>query len=111
MPANITAQAGQTQIKLLEVYSNYGKQVDISSGCVQLEYYESILDNTVRVTAIIIDTGHRANSSNSSASVEKDDINLTVGEKVHLKITDGNQFTLDLTGNKQLRINVNNSKK
>jgi hypothetical protein len=104
MPANITAQAGQTQIKLLEVYSNYGKQVDISSGCVQLEYYESILDNTVRVTAIIIDTGHRANSSNSSASVEKDDINLTVGEKVHLKITDGNQFTLDLTGNKQLRI-------
>jgi hypothetical protein len=104
MPANITAQAGQTQIKLFEVYSNYGKQVDISSGCIQLEYYESILDNTVRVTAIIIDTGHRANSSNSSASVEKDDINLTVGEKVHLKITDGNQFTLDLTGNNQLRI-------
>jgi hypothetical protein len=104
MPAaNIAAQAGEAQIKLFEVHSNYNQPTDISSGCIEFEYYESILDNSVRATAMIIDTGFRK-SKEGTASVEQDDLNLTAGEKVHLKIIDGNQFTLDLTGTKQMRI-------
>lgn len=104
MPAaNIAAQAGEAQIKLLEVYSNYNKPVDVSSGCIEFQYYESILDNTIRATVSVIDTGHRR-SGEGTGSVEQDDLNLTAGEKVHLKVVDGNQFTLDLTGTKQMRI-------
>lgn len=105
MPANRPAQAGEAQIKLFEFYSNYNnnKPLDVSSSCIELNYYESILDNSVRATATFADTGYR-DSANGSAIVEENDLNLTVGEKVNLKVTDGNQFTLDLTGSKHLRI-------
>jgi len=103
--ANRPAQAGESQIKLFEFYSNYNnnKPLDVSSNCIELNYYESILDNTVRATATFADTGYR-NSSEGSAIVEESDLNLTVGEKVNLKVSDGNQFVLNLTGSKHLRI-------
>jgi len=104
MPAaNRAAQAGEGQISSFEIYSNYNKPVDVSSGCINLDYYESILDNTIRATATFADTGFRSSGS-GSAGVEKDDINLTAGEKVHLKIRDGNEFPLNFVDDKQLRI-------
>lgn len=103
MSANRSAQAGEAQVKLFEIYSNYNKPVDVSSGCIEFQYYESILDNTIRATVSVIDTGYRR-SGEGAASVEQDDLNLTAGEKVHLKVVDGNQFTLDFTGTKQMRI-------
>lgn len=102
MPANFAAQAGEAQIKLFEFESNYNKPVDVSGGIMELNYYESILDNTIRATATFADTGYR--KGEGSAVVEETDLNLTVGEKVNLRVTDGNQFTLDLTGAKHLRI-------
>ena len=104
MPAaNVVAQAGEAQITLFEIYSNYGKPVDVSSGCIELTYYESILDNSVRATATLIDTGFRS-SGGGSAAVEEEDLKLTVGEKVHLKFTDGKQFKMDFIEDKQFRI-------
>jgi len=104
MPAaNRAAQAGEGQISSFEIYSNYNEPVDVASGCIKLDYYESILDNTVRATATFSDTGFRFGKE-GSASVEKDGINLTAGEKVHLKIRDGNQFPLNFVDDKQLRI-------
>ena len=35
-------------ISRFEITSNEGKTLDVSLGCVQLQYYESILDNTVK---------------------------------------------------------------
>lgn len=104
MPAaNVAAQAGEAQITLFEIYSNYNKPVDVSSGCIELNYYESLLDNSVRATATLVDTGFRS-SGGGSAAVEEEDLKLTVGEKVHLKFTDGNQFKMDFIGDKQFRI-------
>jgi hypothetical protein len=104
MPAaNVAAQAGEGQINLFEIGSNYNQPVDVAGGILELSYYESILDHTVRATATFADTGYRKGSG-GSAAVESGDINLTVGEKVNLKVTDGNQFTLDFSGDKQLRI-------
>lgn len=104
MPAaNVAAQAGEAQITLFEIYSNYGKPVDVSSGCIELTYYESLLDNSVRATATLIDTGFRS-SGGGSAAVEEEDLKLTVGEKVHLKFADGKQFKMDFIGDKQFRI-------
>jgi hypothetical protein len=102
MSANFAAQAGEAQIKLFEFESNYNEPVDVSGGILELNYYESILDNTVRATATFADTGYR--KGEGSAVVEDSDLNLTVGEKVNLKVTDGNQFNLDFTGSKHLRI-------
>jgi len=104
--ANRPAQAGEAQITLFEIYSNYNKPIDVKSGCIELNYYESILDNSVRLSATITDTGFRTvkGTGKDSASVEKDDINLTVGEKVHVKLIDGNQFPLNFVDDKQFRI-------
>jgi hypothetical protein len=100
---NRAAQAGESQIKMFEFYSNYNDLLDVSSSIVELQYYESILDNSIRATATFADTGYRKSGS-GSAIVEEEDLNLTVGEKVNLKVVDGNQFELDFTGSKQLRI-------
>jgi hypothetical protein len=103
MPANIAAQGGQAQIDLFEFYSNYGRpKVDMSGGIVELNYYESILDPTIRVNATFADTGYR--KEEGSAVTEEEGLKLTVGEKVELKMTDGYDKTLSLLGSKHLRI-------
>lgn len=105
MSANIAAQAGEGQIKEFILYSNYNKPIDVSSGCVELNYYESILDNTVRCTATFVDTGYRKGNENGMSVFEKEDINMTSGEQVDLKIIDGYQTELQFVKEKHLRIN------
>jgi hypothetical protein len=104
MAENFAAQAGSGQINLFEVYSNYNDPVDVASACIELNYYESILDNTVRAEATFVDTGYRKDEDGSSV-FEKDDVNMTSGEKVFLKITDGYETQLSFIEDKQLRIN------
>lgn len=100
MPAaNFAAQGGEAQIKLFEFYSNYGKTVDVSSGCIELDYYESILDNTIRSSTTFVDTGYRKSAEGVSV-FERDDINLTTGEKIEIKIEDGYGSKLDFIGDK-----------
>lgn len=107
MPAaNIAAQAGEGQINLFEVVSNYNKKpLDISGGIIELTYHESILDHTVRATATLTDTGYRR-SGEGSAVLEKNDVNLNTGEFINLKITDGynNQLYFSTQNNNQLRV-------
>jgi hypothetical protein len=103
MPANIQAQAGEGQITMFEIESNYGKPVDVSQGVIELTYYESILDCTVRASATFVDSGYRKSASSVSV-IEKDDVNLNVGEKINLKMKDGNNFELKFTGNNKLRV-------
>lgn len=106
MSANFAAEGGQGQINLLEIESNYGKPpLDIASGVVELNYYESILDNTIRATAIVADTGYR-NEKDGKAVVEEDGIKLTTGEKINLKITDGYGTTLSFLNEKHLILKV-----
>ncbi len=103
MSANIVSQGGQGQINLFEFHSNYNKpKLDMSGGIVELNYYESILDPTIRVTATFADTGYR--KEESSAVTEEEGLKLTVGEKVELKMTDGYNKTLSFLGDKHLRI-------
>ena len=100
MPAaNIAAQAGEGQISLFEITSNYSGTLEVSSGVVELNYYESLLDNTVRATSTIVDAGGKDYSLFEDGS-----INLTVGEKVLLRMVDGYGFELDFTSDKELRI-------
>jgi len=105
MAENIAAQSGEGQIKELILYSNYNEPVNVSSACVELNYYESILDTTVRSTATFSDTGYRKDNENGMAAFEKDDINMTSGEQVDMKIIDGYGTELQFIKEKQLRIN------
>ena len=54
-PGNITK---------FEIYSttNSNLSIDVSGGVSALSYYESILENTIKVTAIIADTGYSLKS-------------------------------------------------
>lgn len=90
-------------ISLFEIYSSKGIPVNVSGAFSNLFYYESILDNTVRVTATFADTGNRDNQDGSSA-LEQDDANLTAGEIAHLIIEDEFGNTLTFKDNTQLRI-------
>ena len=83
---NITAK--ESEISKFEITSNEGKSLDVSLGCVQLQYYESILDNTVRVSSILVDSGERTTGEGSSA-LEMEDLKLTGGEEVTLLMEDG----------------------
>jgi hypothetical protein len=104
MSANFAAQGGEGQIKELVFYSNYNEPVDVAAACVELNYYESILDNSVRCSATFADTGYRKDNENGMAVFEKDDINMTSGEEVDIKIQDGYGTELKFAKDNQLRI-------
>lgn len=89
-------QAESSNISSIEVFSNYGsKSVKIHGGVSSLQIFESILDTTIRATANIIDTGFRKGQNHVSA-LEVEDLNLTVGEKTLIKVTDNNGISLSL---------------
>jgi hypothetical protein len=103
MPANIAAQGGQSQVNLFEIESNYDRpKLDLSGGIIELNYYESILDATIRASATFADTGYRKDEG--AAVTEESGIKLTTGEKINLKITDGYDTTLSFLGEKHLII-------
>jgi hypothetical protein len=84
LPGNITR---------FEIYSNYDSSVsiDVSGGVSTLSYYESILENTIKVTAIIADTGYAINS--------KDGKKATVGVIEGLRLSGGEKVLLDFEDN------------
>jgi len=98
---NIAAK--EYNITKFEIISNNGKKLDVSLGSVQLQYYESILDNTIRATVVLVDSGGRTKGTNSSA-LEMEDLKLTGGEEVSLELSDAYGNELKLSGNNQLRI-------
>jgi hypothetical protein len=98
---NIAAK--ECDISKFEITSNEGKTLNVSLGCVQLQYYESILDNTVRVSTILVDSGDRIGEQSVSV-LEMEDLKLTGGEEVSLEMEDGYGQKLKFSGDSQLRI-------
>jgi len=106
MPENISAQGGQSQITQFETIAERGKETLDLSKVNELNYYESILEHTIRVTATIADTGYRSQKKSGNAvATRSDDIN---GRFVNLKIVDGNENKLQFTGENKLRIAFSN---
>ena len=104
--SNVNASAGSGQINELTVYSNYNKkELNVANSAIELNYYESILDPTVRSSLTFVDSGYREDTEDGTAANEKDDVNMTSGEKVHMRIVDGYGTELVFIDDKQLRIN------
>jgi hypothetical protein len=93
--AQIASKAGSSSfINKIDVVSNKNpsKSVSVAKGTVNLKYYESILQDSVRASVIFVDSG---NSIDGKTVIEG--LPLVGQEKVSLKFTDNNEKTLDLT--------------
>jgi hypothetical protein len=89
-------QAATTDI--FEISSNSGgDSFDVRAGAPRIEYRESMIDNTIRLTAAIVDTGQ------SSSSVSEA-LKLQGGEKVLFKYTDAAGNVLDFSDENALRL-------
>jgi hypothetical protein len=102
MTVNSTAESGN--ILKCEIFSNResGKSRDISAGIVDFDYYESILDNTVRFSIVVVDTGNSENGS-SSVSVLYD-LKLSGFERVELIFEDNYENKLTFSGDNAMYI-------
>lgn len=98
-------QAKSANVTTFDIFSNYDerKSLSVLGGISELHLYESVLDNTVRATAIFTDTGNRFGQKGESV-LEKGDIQLTAGEKTNLVVEDNYGQSLKFVDDYHLRI-------
>lgn len=88
--------AESATITKFEIFpNNGGEPLEISGGVTELRYFEDVLSSTVRVKAIVIDTGHASKDRNQRGQINVIDfIRQGNGEKVHLFFEDnlGNKY-------------------
>lgn len=88
----------------LEVFSNkVNGSKDLSPGVVVCDYFESILEPTVRFSIVIVDTGHENGGGQSTKSAIHE-LKLSGSEKVHLTIEDIDKNRLKFEGDNALYI-------
>ena len=89
-----TREATPSFIEGVAVASNsdQSKTVDLSTGVIRLQYWESILQDGIRATVMYGDSG---NTIDEKTAI--DGLPIVGQEKVQLKFTDNNEETLDLT--------------
>lgn len=100
MTANFSAQGGEAQINLFEILAESGKE-SLTITPFELNYYESLLDHTIRLTLQVADTGYRTKTSENAVAVRSQDLD---GRYVNLKVTDAYQNELKFIGENKLRI-------
>tara|TARA_Y100000004_G_scaffold153349_1_gene176986 strand:- start:4430 stop:5779 length:1350 start_codon:yes stop_codon:yes gene_type:complete len=85
-----------------------GKAFDMRAGVVELNYYESVLSNTITASLIIVDTGYSAGGTRQAAGGTRkslvDGLPIRGGERVDLEFTDAgnpqNKISLPLYVNR-----------
>ena len=112
-------------IEKFVITSDYTDDLDISMGIVELHYYESILDTTVRITAQVVDSSLRKaaiqKKTKYEAATENDEVveapgddntTITAGEKVTVSFSDnqGGSITLENLRIQATRNQIENSK-
>ncbi len=88
-----TRQSLPAFIEQVTVASNLdeGKTVDLSTGVIRLQYWESILQDGIRATVMYGDSG---NTIDEKTAI--DGLPIVGQERVQLKFTDNNEETLEL---------------
>jgi hypothetical protein len=104
MPAPLISKlAESSNINEFVIVSNKnGNTIDIKTGIVNLLYYESILQDTIKVTVTFADTGNSVSGSGGNTKSVLEGLPLVGQETTKLKFTDGadNQIKVDLYVNK-----------
>ena len=65
-----------------------GSAFDLRAGVAELNYFESVLSNTITATLVIVDTGFRADGSTGKSLI--DGLPIRGGERVDLTFSDAN---------------------
>jgi len=74
---------------IIECILHSGKEdLDILSGVVEVYYYQSVLDCTVRITLTVIDTGYRSGNTDNVSILDSTILKTSVGEFVSLQFND-----------------------
>lgn len=74
---------------IIECILHSGKEdLDILPGVVEVYYYQSVLDCTVRITLTVIDTGYRFGDTDNASILDSDTLKTSVGEFVSLQFND-----------------------
>ena len=90
----LTSKKGESgNIRSLSIASNKSGQVDISTGITELRYYESILQESVRVQLQFVDSG---NSVNGKSVIEGLPLVGTEKTKVVIEDNNENKISVDL---------------
>jgi hypothetical protein len=106
-----SAAAEPGNIEKFIISSDYTDDLDISTGIVELHYFESLLENTVRITTQVVDsslrkaatqgkTGYEAATENDENTEAPGDGNTTItgGEKVSVSFSDNQEGSVVLDG-------------
>ena len=103
-----TRSANPAEVTKLDVYSNEdeSKSVDLRGGLFRIQYYESILQDTVRVTVIYSDTGSTIEKDGELVSAVEG-LPIVGQERVDLVFTDNNDNEISFTksGDNALYVN------
>jgi len=90
----LTSKKGESgNIRSLSIASNKSGQVDISTGIIELRYYESILQPSIRVQLQFVDSG---NSVNGKSVIEGLPLVGTEKTKVAIEDNNENKISMDL---------------
>ena len=105
MTVNVGKAAEAGFIKDLTIASNQGgKNVSLLLGFIELRYYESIMDNTIKATVLYSDSGDTIDGKTARSGLP------IVGEEtVSLKIEDNNKNILDFSTKKNNELYVKKS--
>ena len=89
-----TRESLSSFIEGVSIYSNSDKtkNVDLSTGVIRMQYWESILQDGIRANVIYADSG---NTIDEKSAI--DGLPIVGQERVDLKFTDNNEETLELT--------------
>jgi len=100
--ANLATNSGN--ISKLEIFSNkVNGSKDISAGVVECDYYESILEPTVRFSILVADSGHEVGGGEQAVSAIQY-LKLSGSEKVHLTLEDAYGNKLKYEGDNALYV-------
>jgi hypothetical protein len=91
---NTKAESGN--ISKFLIHSNRGGgSLDVSGGIMDLSYYESILDTSIRFKVILLDSGHSTGSDDIAALYK---LKLSGFERVEATFSDNNGNKLTFAG-------------
>ena len=102
---SFTKAAESSNISRFEIYSNQdGKSSSLLGGAVNLYYYESIFENSVKITSTIVDTGNAILEDGNYVEVI-DGLKIGGGEKILLDLRDNQGTKLRFSTDNALYLN------
>jgi len=84
-------------VSKFKIYSNYGKVLPLTGkgNFTNIMVFQSLYDDSVRVSFTLADAGYRYKQKNAVSLEEEEDLKITVGEKVELKLNDNKGREID----------------